>query len=370
MSAAKKYVQNRFNAVDIEINGDRPFDIQVKDEKFYDKILLNGSLGLGEAYMDGWWDCQQLDEFFNRILKITPNEKTQRFKDIGLIIKSVISNILSGSIFSEVVNKHYDLGNELFINMLDKGLLYTCAYWKDAENLDQAQEAKLDLICRKLKLQPGQKVLDIGCGWGGFEKYAAEKYGVSVVGISMSKKQIEFAITLCQGLPVEIRFQNYREIDEKFDHVIAMGMIENIGPYNYKSLMEIVSKNLNPDGLFLLHTIGSRKSSHSTDPWFDKYIFPNGVLPSQKQIITATEDIFVMEDWHNFRADYDKTLMQWYKNFVTNWENIRDSFDDRFYRMWTYYLLSAAGAFRSGKNQLWQIVYSKYGVTGGYEYVR
>ena len=211
MSAAKKYVQNRFNAADIEINGDRPFDIQVKDEKFYDRILLNGSLGLGEAYMDGWWECPQLDEFFNRILKITPNEKTRRLKNIGLMIKSAISNMQSGSKSSEVVNKHYDLGNELFKNTLDKRLLYTCAYWKDAENLDEAQEAKLDLICRKLNLKPGQKVLDIGCGWGGFEKYAAEKYEVSVVGISMSKKQIKFAQTLCQGLPVDIRFQNYRE---------------------------------------------------------------------------------------------------------------------------------------------------------------
>ena len=370
MGTAKKYVQNRLNAADIKINGDRSFDIQVKDERFYNRILLNGSLGLGEAYMDGWWDCPQLDEFFNRIFKIAPYEKTQRFKNIGLIIKSAFSNMQSGSKSSEVVNKHYDLGNELFKNTLDKRLLYTCAYWKDADNLDEAQEAKLDLICRKLRLKPGQKVLDIGCGWGGFEKYAAEKYEVSVVGISMSKKQIEFAQILCQGLPVEIRFQNYREIDEKFDHIVAMGMIENIEPKNYRAFMDVVSESLNPDGLFLLHTIGSRKSSRSTDPWFDKYIFPNGVLPSQNQISAATESLFVMEDWHNFRADYDKTLMQWYKNFVTNWEKIKDSFDERFYRMWSYYLLSSAGAFRSGKNQLWQIVFSKNGVPGGYNYVR
>ena len=370
MDSAKKYVQDRFNSADIIINGNRPFDIQVKDERFYNRILLNGALGLGEAYMDSWWDCPQLDEFINRLLKITPNEKTRKFKEFGLIIKAVISNMLSGVKSSESVNKHYDLGNELFKNTLDKRMLYTCGYWKDADNLDDAQEAKLDLICRKLNLKPGQNILDIGCGWGSFEKFASERYEVNVVGISKSKKQIEYAQSLCKGLPVEIRFQDYKEINEQFDHILVMGMIENIGSKNFRNFMKVVSNNLNPEGLFLLHTIGSRKSSRSTDPWFDKYIFPNGVLPSEKQISTATEGIFVLEDWHNFGSDYDKTLMEWHKNFIGNWESIKDSYDERFYRMWTYYLLSAAGGFRSRKNQLWQIVFSKNGVPGGYESVR
>ncbi|MCH8288905.1 MAG: class I SAM-dependent methyltransferase [Candidatus Marinimicrobia bacterium] len=192
MNTTKKYVQNRLNAADIKINGDRPFDIQVKDERFYNRILLNGSLGLGEAYMDGWWDCPQLDEFFNRIFKIAPYEKTQRFKNIGLIIKSAFSNMQSGSKSSKVVNKHYDLGNELFKNTLDKRLLYTCAYWKDADNLDAAQEAKLDLICRKLNLKPGQKVLDIGCGWGALICHAARSYGVTAHGITLSEQQLQY----------------------------------------------------------------------------------------------------------------------------------------------------------------------------------
>ncbi len=370
ISTAKKYVQNRLNSADIIINGNRPFDIQVKDERFYHRVLLNGSLGLGEAYMDGWWECQRLDEFFNKLLGITPYEKARRFKEFGLIVRAAISNMQTGLRSSEVVKKHYDIGNELYKNMLDKRMVYTCAYWKNAENLDEAQEAKLDLICRKLDLQPGQYILDIGCGWGSFAKYAAEKYGVSVVGISISKKQIKLAQVLCQGLPVEIRFQDYRDINEKFDHIVSIGMFEAVGFKNFRTFMEVTSKNLNPKGLFLLQTIGSKKSNRSTDIWLDKYIFPNGVIPSQKQISAATEGIFVMEDWHNFRADYDKTLMQWYKNFIKNWEKINDSYDERFYRMWTYYLLLCAGAFRASKNQLWQIVYSKIGVPGGYNSVR
>ena len=370
MGAAKKYVKNRLNDANIEINGDRPFDIQVKDERFYNRILLNGSLGLGEAYMDGWWECAQLDEFFNRMLQIAPYEKPRKFKEIWLNLKAAISNMQSGSKSSEVINKHYDLGNELFKNMLDKRMVYTCGYWKDAGNLDDAQEAKLDLVCRKLNLKPGQHILDIGCGWGSFAKYAAEKYKVSVLGINISERQIELAKILCQGLPIEIRFQDYNDLDEKFDHIVSIGMFEAVGYKNFRAFMKVASKNLNPDGLFLLHTIGSRKSSHVTDPWIDKYIFPNAVLPSQKHISAASEGIFDMEDWHNFRSDYDKTLMQWHTNFVANWENIKDSYNEKFYRMWTYYLLSMAGSFRSGKNQLWQIVYSKNGVTGGYDPVR
>ena len=370
MDSPKRYLENRLNSADILINGDRPFDMQVNDDRVFNRVLLNGSLGLGEAYMDGWWECRQLDEFFNRIFGITPNENVRRVKEFGLIIRAAISNMQSGAKSSEVVDKHYDIGNELFKYMLDKRMVYTCADWKNADNLGEAQEAKLDLICRKLNLKPGQKILDIGCGWGSFAKYASEKYEVSVVGITISKKQFELAKILCQGLPVEIRFQNYKDLDEKFDHIVSIGMFEAVGFKNFRTFMEVVSKNLNPEGLFLLHTIGSRKSSRSTDPWFDKYIFPNGVIPSQKQISSATESIFVMEDWHNFRADYDKTLMQWYKNFDRHWQKIKDSYDERFYRMWTYYLLSSAGGFRAGKNQLWQIVFSKNGVTGGYKSIR
>jgi len=238
------------------------------------------------------------------------------------------------------------------------------------KNLDEAQEAKLDLVCRKLKLKRGQKVLDIGCGWGSFARFAAEKYKVKVVGITISKEQVDLGRGLCKGLPVEIRLQDYREVDEKFDHVVSLGMFEHVGYKNYRAYMNVVNRCLKDDGMFLLHTIGGNTSVKSFDPWIGKYIFPNSMLPSIKQIAQAAEGLFVMEDWHNFGADYDKTLMAWWRNFEKAWPSLKRKYDDRFYRMWRFYLLACAGTFRARKNQLWQVVFSKRGILGGYDAVR
>jgi len=239
-------------------------------------------------------------------------------------------------------------------------MIYSCGFWHGAENLDEAQENKLDLICRKIYLEPGMKILDIGCGWGGFAKFAAEKYGANVVGITVSKEQAEFAKINCHGLPVEIRLQDYRSLDyEKFDRIVSIGMFEHVGPRNYQAYMKAVHSCLTDNGLFLLHTIGGNKSVFSVDPWINKYIFPGGVLPSIKQIGESIEKFFVMEDWHNFGTDYDKTLMEWYENFEKTWSDIRNQYDEKFYRMWKYYLLVCAGAFRARNIQLWQIILSK-----------
>ncbi len=255
--------------------------------------------------------------------------------------------------------------------MLDKRMVYTCGYWRNANNLNDAQEAKLELTCKKLNLKPGMKVLDIGCGWGSFAKYAAEKYKVKVVGITISKEQVILGNKLCKGLPVEIRLQDYRDLNEKFDRIVSLGMFEHVGPKNYKTYMKVVDRCLKDDGLFLLHTIGTNTIKGRADRWINKYIFPNGVLPSVNQITKSTEGLFVLEDWHNFREDYSKTLRAWHTNFNNNWDKIKKDYDERFKRMWNYYLVSMAAGFRVGKKfQLWQIVFSKNGVEGGYESVR
>jgi cyclopropane-fatty-acyl-phospholipid synthase len=254
--------------------------------------------------------------------------------------------------------------------MLDKRLVYSCGYWRNARTLNQAQESKLDLICRKIGLKRGMKVLDIGCGWGSFVKYAAEKYGASVVGITVSREQVALARDSCKGLPVQIRLQDYRDLDETFDHVVSVGMFEHVGYKNYQAFMKCVHKCLKDDGLFLLHTIGNNTSVKAPEPWTHKYIFPNGLLPSIKQIGAAIEGLFIMEDWHNFSADYDKTLMAWHRNFMKSWDKIKSNYDERFYRMWRYFLLSNAGAFRARKNQLWQVILSKRGVEGGHISIR
>ena len=250
-------------------------------------------------------------------------------------------------------------------------MIYTCGYWKDAENLDQAQEAKLDLTCRKIGLQPGMRVLDIGCGWSGFGKFAAEAYGAEVVGVTVSKEQVKLAQERCKGLPVETKLQNYEELgDEKFDRIVSLGMFEHVGYKNYRKFMEIAHRCLEDDGLFLLHTIGNNESATHTNPWMQKYIFPNGMMPSMAQIGKAAEKLFVVEDWHNFGSDYDKTLMAWHQNFEKHWPELKEKYGERFHRMWRYYLLQAAGTFRARDLQLWQIVLSKKGIPGGYTSIR
>jgi len=355
----------------IEINGNNPWDIKVKNDGFYDKVITHGSLGLGESYMDGWWYCHQLDEFFYRILSKEIESKIKHnWSLLANILWSRLFNLQSRKRAFQIGERHYDLGNNLFANMLDKRMTYSCGYWRKASSLDEAQEHKLDLICRKLNLQPGMKLLDIGCGWGSLAKYAAENYQVEVVGITVSREQVKLAQTMCQGLPVEIRLQDYREINDRFDRIASVGMIEHVGYKNYRTFMEVVYKSLNYGGLFLLQSIGGNQSRTSVDPWINRYIFPNGMLPSIKQLASAIEGLFVMEDWHSFGVDYDKTLMAWYQRFKDNWETIKPEYDERFYRMWSYYLLSCAGSFRARKNQLWQIILSKGGVSGGYQSIR
>ena len=361
-----------FSLADIKINGDRPWDIQIHDEQFFQRVLSQGALGLGESYMDGWWEVKNLDQFIYKLLSARLHEKVKGFPMLWIAVKAKLFNLQKKSKAYKIGERHYDIGNDLYTLMLDKGMNYSCAYWKDAENIDQAQEAKLEVTCQKLKLKPGMKVLDIGCGWGGFVKYAAQKYKAEVIGITVSREQVKLAKEICSGLPVEIRLQDYRSLNETFDRIVSIGMIEHVGYKNYRTFMEIVHRSLADDGLFLLQTIGNNRTTVIGDSWTNKYIFPDGMLPSPAHITAAIEGLFVMEDWHNFGSHYDKTLMAWHENFNKNWDRIKQNskYDQRFYRMWKYYLLSCAGAFRSRSNQLWQIVLSKKGVPGGYESVR
>jgi cyclopropane-fatty-acyl-phospholipid synthase len=367
----EEIVDTLLAGADIAINGSRPWDIRVRDERFYRRVLGGGSLALGESYMDGWWECEKLDELFFRLIPSGPEEKIKRnWRSIVHVLGAMAVNRGSASRAFQVGERHYDLGNELYRNMLDRRMIYSCAYWKEARDLDSAQEAKLNLICRKLTLRPGDRVLDIGCGWGGFAAFAAERYGVQVVGITVSKEQAELARERCNGLPIEIRLQDYRDVSGRFDHIVSVGMLEHVGYRNYRTYMQVAHRCLKDDGLFLLHTIGKHETGIANDPWFDRYIFPNYLLPSMKQLSAAIEKLFVVEDWHNFGADYDPTLLAWFRNFDATWVAGKGRQDERFYRMWKYYLLSCAAMFRCRQLQVWQIVLSGNGVAGGYRSVR
>jgi cyclopropane-fatty-acyl-phospholipid synthase len=321
--------------------------------------------------MEGWWECDRLDEFFCRLLPTRPEEKLRKnWRLLYYLFEWIILNPGKRGNAFYIGKKHYDIGNELYKKMLDKKMVYSCAYWKDAQTLDDAQEAKLDLICRKLGFRAGDRILDIGCGWGSLLRYAAERYGITGVGITVSGRQAQLARENCRGLAVEIRLQDYRDLNEKFDHVVSVGMFEHVGCKNYRSYMQIARKCLKDGGLFLLHTIGNNRSEVTGDLWMDTYIFPNSMLPSLAQIGASAEGLFVLEDLHSFGPYYDTTLGVWLNNFEKSWHELKESYDERFYRMWKYYLQVFAGAFRSRFLNVWQIVFSGKGVPGGYVAIR
>lgn len=363
----KERCQQILNHADIKIGGPRPWDLQIHDDRFYARVLAEGSMGLGESYMDGWWDVEALDEFFFRIFRAKLNEQTRTWRDGLLAFKARIFNQQKISRAFQIGRHHYDLGNDLYRTMLDKQMIYSCGYWKDASTLDKAQEAKLELICQKLQLQPSMRLIDIGCGWGGFAAYAARNYGVEVVGITVSEEQANYAREHCRDLPVSIELRDYREQSGTFDRVVSIGMFEHVGHKNYRTFMHKQKDLLTRDGLAMLHTIGRNRSAHNVDKWINRYIFPNSVLPSAKQISGAAEGLFVIEDWHSFGTYYYTTLMHWFKNFDAGFEHLPASkYDHRFYRMWKFYLLSCAGSFKARINQVWQIILSPKGCLEGY----
>jgi cyclopropane-fatty-acyl-phospholipid synthase len=368
---ARGKIEHLLERAGIGLNGSQPWDVRVLDPRAYPRILSQGNLGLGEAYMDGWWECEQLDEFIHRALRANLEAQVSiSWQEAWQLLSGLLANLQSKARAYMVGERHYDLGNQLYQCMLDSRMTYTCGYWRNAADLEQAQANKLDLVCRKIGLQPGDRVLDIGCGWGSFAEFAARNYAAEVVGITISREQAELARQRCSGLPVDIRLQDYRDLRETFDHIVSLGMFEHVGWKNYRTYMQVVQRCLRDKGLFLLHSIGANQSGLHSDAWINRHIFPNGGLPSIAQIGKAIEPDWVMEDWHNFGADYDLTLMAWYANFEQHWAELAPHYDQRFYRMWRYYLLTCAGAFRARNLQLWQIVLSKGGVADGYRSLR
>ncbi|HEY7885909.1 MAG TPA: cyclopropane fatty acyl phospholipid synthase, partial [Cellvibrionaceae bacterium] len=371
-SAADK-IQSLLALADIHINGERPWDIQVHNPDFYSRTLANGSLGFGEAYVQGWWDCDALDQMFTRLLAARIPSKLKGMAKVKLVLSAAqhqIFNFQSRARAFQVGEAHYDIGNDLYTRMLDATMSYSCGYWAEASSLAEAQQHKLDLICRKLKLEPGMTLLDIGCGWGGLAEHAARHYGASVTGITISREQQKLARERVAGLPVSIELIDYRDLTGQFDRIASVGMFEHVGPKNYRTYFDSAAKLLAEDGLFLLHTIGEEHTNPYLDAFIHKYIFPNGKIPSREQINQASLDILRLEDWHNFGPDYDTTLMAWAKNFERSWPDLKHAYSPGFYRMWRYYLACCAGYFRARKGQVWQLVFSLPGNNHPYRSLR
>lgn len=353
----------------VRINGRAPWDVQVHDPEVYRRILRRGLLGFGEAYLDDQWDAHELDELFNRLLR-AEGERSQtgwaRVRLLGEALRQRLGSLRSGRRGLPAGERHDDIGHDVFSAMLDPTMSYSCGYWRYADNLAQAQHDKLDMICRKLELRPGQHLLEIGCGWGGLARHAAKYFKVEVTGITVSKQQQRYAQERCAGLPVRIERMDYRDLRGAYDKVVSVGMLECVCPGNYATYFDTALRLMKDDGLFLLHTIGIHASSPTVDPWIDHHLFPNGRLPSARKLSAALHGRFVIEDWHNFGPDYDRTLMAWWHNFDAAWPQLESRYGRRFYRLWKYYLLSCAGFFRSRQGQLWQLVLSKRGRVAAY----
>jgi cyclopropane-fatty-acyl-phospholipid synthase len=355
----------------------RAWDVVVRDARLESRVRREGLVGLGDAYVDGWWECAALDQMFDRALRCELPRALSRHPRVVLeYLNHALRNQQNRRNARRNVEEHYNLGNDVFESTLDPYMQYTCGYWKTATDLTHAQEDKLELICRKLGLRPGMTLLDLGCGWGGLMRYAAEKHGVRVTGVTLSVEQLKFAEEFCAPVKdrVEFRFHDYRDTRGKFDRVTSIGMFEHVGPKNLRAACEVVHRCVSDDGLALIQFFGTRDSfpnrTHSEVAWINKHIFPGLVVPSLKQIGAAVDNLLVLEDLHNFGAHYDPTLMGWAANFERNWPKLADKYGERFGRVWRYYLLSCAGAFRARQYQLWQLVFSRAGVRGGYQSVR
>ncbi len=357
----------------IQVNGPAPWDLQLNDAATWRRMMAHGTLGFGESYMDGLWDCERVDELVCRLLRADADHVvTARFLPhwLAQVLRHGLLNLQSVSRAFRVAEQHYDLGNDLFAAMLDSRLVYSCAYWPRAADLEQAQEHKLELIGRKLELRPGERLLDVGCGWGGLAEYAARRFGCQVVGATVSKEQAALARERCAGLPVTVELADWRSLSGRRDKIVSVGMFEHVGPKNYAAYFRRMRGLLEEQGLFLLHTIGTERTERATNAWTERYIFPNGKLPSALEITRAAEGQFVIEDWHNFGPDYDRTLMAWWARFERAWPQLRPRYGERFFRMWKFYLLSSAGFFRSHQGQLWQIVLAPRERTRVYRSVR
>ena len=365
----EKKVSELLSYADVTVNGDNPWDMQIHNPDFFKRVIGQGSLGLGESYMEGWWDAEELDELFSRLILGNLQSKVRTTRDKLFYVYAHLKNRQTGKRAFEVGSKHYDAGNDLYERMLDKRMIYTCGFWQDAKNLNEAQEHKLELVCRKLKLEPGMRVLDIGCGWGGAARYMAEKYDVHVTGISVSQEQVNMANNQSKGMNVDFRFMDYRDLNEEFDCIFSLGMFEHVGFKNYAEYFRVANRCLKDGGLFLLHTIGFQYTSDKIDPWIERYIFPNSILPSSKLITENSERLFRIEDWHNFGLDYHKTLHAWSDNISSSWDDL-PSYNEEFRRMWHYYLMCSAGTFKAYTNHLWQIVFSKGRQSEPYRAVR
>lgn len=343
----------------IEPNGASPWDPQIKDERFYRTVLLRGSVGLGDAYLNGWWECADISGFILRIIKSGIHLRVPRVDIFLRRLRFGLIDAQNRIRSKRVAELHYDEDPYIFEVMLGSTNSYTCARWKGVITLDAAQQQKMDLLCKKAGLSSGMTVLDIGSGWGGFLAYAAERYQVRGIGLTISKTQLDYARKRYGNLPVEFRLQDYRDFVGGVDAVVSICVIEHVGSDHYREYFQKVRETLTrEDGFFAMQCILACDTQARMDPWTEKHIFPNGILPTLERIENAVEGILHIVDREFFRDDYVRTFSAWYENLVRNKNAIIARCGVRYFRKYEYYLCLYIAGFGSGRIDVGQFVLS------------
>jgi cyclopropane-fatty-acyl-phospholipid synthase len=344
----------------IHLGGDQPWDVQVTDPRFYSSVLLRGSLGFGESYMRGWWHVEDLEEVAYRLSRAGLHWVARALPPhLVALAAASFSNRQTRTDSVNLVDRHYNLGNDLFRGFLGRSMVYSCAYFDDTESLDRAQELKLDLICRRLGLKAGERLLDIGGGWGEFARHAALHYGCHVTSINIADEQIRHARERCAGLPVEIVKCDYRDLRGSFDKVAVIAMLTHVGHSNYRRFMTIVHDCLATGGRVLVETLGSRISKVNCEPWTNRYIFPGGVVPSLRQIDRAADGLLARTEVTEFGHHYVPTLRSWNANLHASWPQLAGRYPETTRLMLGYFFLTVAGAFRAGHLKYWHVQLQK-----------
>ena len=349
---------------------EKPIVIKLLDQKLMQKLLINPDLYFGEAYMDGSLVIQNgtLTEFLDLAFK---NIGRGDINFYGSVIKKIKGTFRYLTNFNKIVKSkenvahHYDISEKLYDLFLDENRQYSCAYFKnDNDTLEQAQNNKIHHIIKKLNIQPNQKVLDIGSGWGTLALAIAKETKASVTGITLSENQFEYSKNKAKEMnlsnQVDFKLTDYRQLNEKFDRIVSVGMFEHVGRKFYKTYFNTVFKLLNEKGIALIHTIGSSMPPRDPQPWITKYIFPGGYTPSLSEVAKPIENSgLIVSDIEVLRMHYAHTLRNWKERFLSKKETVLGMFDEKFFRMWEFYLASCEMAFKWGDQVVFQLQLSK-----------
>eukprot|EP00928_Gymnodinium_smaydae_P010979 TRINITY_DN14121_c0_g5_i1.p1 TRINITY_DN14121_c0_g5~~TRINITY_DN14121_c0_g5_i1.p1 ORF type:complete len:417 (-),score=86.53 TRINITY_DN14121_c0_g5_i1:242-1492(-) len=348
--------------------------IEVVDSSAWYDIITKGNFGIAEGYMHGKLKVDPLPFFLSVLNGTSVGTRRKEHADVlgwvmGLValptdLLGLVTNQQTKDRSRRVTEQHYDAGNDLYERMLGPSMSYTCAYWKGAENLDQAQENKFDLIRRKLELAPGMKVADLGMGWGTAAEHMHKQAGVNVTGVSLSKEQVKWAQQNLAKPGLQFIWSDFRDHCEDpkymgyYDRVYSIGMMEHVGYKNYQTFFKCIKNLLKPDGLAVVHTIGEPDFVSAGDPFLEKYIFPGVVIPALSKVTPAFENDFILEDFQNFGHDYSRTLAAWSENSKAFFKENPTAYSLEFQRMWDYYLKMCEALFELRINQLWHFVLS------------